>query len=140
MNGQINRWIIIAFFFLALVGFADATFLAVEHYRGVTPPCSIVEGCEEVTTSKYSMVGPIPIALIGSLYYLTILVLTVGYLDLKKYSLIKLAAYLSFAGFITSLGLIYLQLFVIDAICLYCMASATTSTLLAVLGIKIVKN
>jgi uncharacterized membrane protein len=135
-----KKWISIAFLVIALIGFADSTFLAFEHYKGVTPPCSIVEGCEEVTTSKYSAIGPVPIALLGSLYYLAILVLTTAYLDSRKEILIRLAAYLAFSGFAVSLILIYLQLFVIHAICLYCMGSATTSTILAGLGIKIIRN
>ena len=56
LSPKIPKWIIAAFFISALIGFIDASFLTIEHYRGVVPPCSIISGCEKVTTSEYSEV------------------------------------------------------------------------------------
>jgi uncharacterized membrane protein len=114
---------------LMLIGFADASFLAVEHYKGVVPPCAIVTGCETVTTSKYSEIYSIPVSLFGALYYLAMLVLVVAYWDMGPGVLLQILFGISAAGFLASLGLVYLQLFVLHAICLYCMGSAVTSTL-----------
>lgn len=129
---------IAAIIFLAVsaLGFLDAAYLTVEHYRGSIPPCTI-KGCEIVLTSAQSEIAGIPVALFGSLYYLALLILAIAYLDGKK-SLINLAAKLTPLGFIASLYFVYLQLFVIHNICQYCMASAATSTLLFIAGMYII--
>lgn len=131
------RWLAPAFLIVGLLGFLDATYLAVEHYRGVVPPCSIVAGCERVTTSQYATVFGVPVALGGALYYVTILALAVAYLDRRRPALLRLAAYLTFGGMAASLWFVYVQLFILKAICLYCMFSAATSTLLFGLGITV---
>ncbi len=122
---------------VSLFGFLDATYLTIEHYRGVVPPCSIVAGCEAVTTSSYSLFLTIPVALLGALYYLAVLFLTIAYLDTKKPHFIKVAASITPVGFLVSLYFIYLQAFVIKAWCLYCLGSALSSTILFILGILI---
>lgn len=137
---QSNR---LLFFFpiLGAAGFADATYLAAKHFLGTPLPCSILKGCEQVTTSQYSLFFGIPVALLGSLYYLTILILAVIYFDTKKPTVLKLLAYLTPLGFLASLIFVYLQIFIIKAICLYCMVSATTSTLLFIIGmVYLLKN
>lgn len=136
---KIPRWIIAAFFIAALIGFADASFLAIEHYRGVVPPCTIISGCEKVTTSDYSEVFGIPLALFGAIYYFTLLILIIAYFDLKKEAILKIAALITPVGFLASLYFVYLQLIVIQAICLYCMISAAASAMLFVLGIIILR-
>lgn len=137
---KIPKWIAIAFFITALIGFIDASFLAVEHYRGVAPPCSIVSGCEKVTTSRYAEIFGIPLALMGAIYYFALLVLTVVYFEAKKETILKIAGLITPVGFFASLYFIYLQLFVIGAICLYCMISAISSTILFILGIIILRS
>lgn len=118
-------------------GFADATYLTVKHYRGGVPPCTI-HGCEVVLTSAQSEIAGVPVALLGVLYYATILLLSLAYIISKKEAVIRHAAYFTPAGFLASAYFVYLQLFVINAICLYCMASATTSTILFILGAYVV--
>ena len=135
-----NKLPIIAFLVISFIGFLDATYLAVEHFLGRVPVCNIIEGCDIVTTSKYATIGGIPIAFLGAIYYITLFILTIVYLDTKRISFMNLAARMSGVGFVTSLYLIYLQLFVLNAICLYCMISATTSTLLFAIGFYILKN
>ena len=133
---------IAALFFIVLstLGFLDATYLTVEHYRGIVPPCSIVVGCATVTTSSYSLIFNIPVALLGSLYYLTILLLSVAYLDSKKEPILRLAAGLTVCGFLASAWFVFVQWQVIKAWCLYCIGSATSSTLLFILGMAYLKK
>ncbi|MSU75405.1 MAG: vitamin K epoxide reductase family protein [Candidatus Magasanikbacteria bacterium] len=123
------------FLVLALLGFLDASYLTLQHYRGVVPPCAIVSGCEQVTTSQYSLIFGIPVALLGALYYLTILILSIAHLDTKRDTLLKYAAYFTACGLLASLWFIFLQAFVIKAWCIYCLGSATTSILLFIAGI-----
>lgn len=124
---------------IALIGFADATYLTISHYMNAIPPCT-TGGCETVLTSKYSTIYGIPQALLGSLYYLAALILLILYMDGRKEIFLKLFTYLVPVGFIASLVFLYLQAFVIHAWCLYCLGSAATSTILFGLGIYIYKK
>lgn len=121
------------FFIVAVLGFADATFLSIEHYRGEIPPCSLTGGCEKVTTSEYSTILGVPVAYTGFLYYLAVLVLLVLFVDLKKELFVKGLFALTTVGFLFSLYFTFLQFFVIKAICPYCLFSAGTSTILFLL-------
>lgn len=125
---------------MSFLGFLDATYLTIEHYRGVIPPCGILEGCEEVTTSSYSQVLGIPVALGGSIFYFVIFILSILKFEQENNKFLKYAALLTPFGFLSSLWFLYLQLFVIKAICIYCMFSLLTSTTLFVLGFFAIKK
>ncbi len=131
----VSSWLVLAFFILAAIGFVDATYLAVEYFLGTPVSCSILKGCEEVTTSHYSKFFGQPVALFGSIYYLTVILLTAIYFETKKRLFFTFANILTLLGFLISMRFVYLQVFVIKAICIYCMASATSSTLLFALSI-----
>ena len=126
---SIPKWIIWTLLIISLVGFFDATYLTIEHYANAIPPCSI-GSCETVLTSQYSTVAGIPVALFGAGYYLAAFLGTAIYIDSKKKIFFNLVRILVSIGFLATLGLVYLQLFVIHAICLYCMGSAASTTIL----------
>ena len=136
---KIHRGIVIAFFSAALIGFIDAAYLTFEHFLGRVPPCSILHGCEKVTTSPYAEVFGIPLALFGAVYYFLLLVLVIAFFDLKNDKILKIATVITPVGFLASLYFIYIQLFVIKAICLYCMISAAASTALFIFGMMILR-
>lgn len=114
----------------SFLGFVDATYLTLKHYLGQPVTCSLLHGCEQVTTSVFATVGPIPIALFGSAYYLLVLLLLLHYLDTKKQNIVRTARLIVSIAFLVSLVLLYLQAFVIHAFCLYCLFSLTTTTIL----------
>ncbi len=130
-----SNLLLIFFLLLAAIGFADATYLSVEYFLGTPVACSILKGCEVVTTSHYSLFFGIPVALFGSIYYFSVLVLTAIYFQTRQRFFFYLANFLTFFGFLISLRFVYLQIFVIHAICIYCMTSATSSTLLFILSL-----
>lgn len=135
---KIPNWFVIAFLTVSFLGFLDATYLTIEHYLGAIPSCFITTGCEAVLTSKYSELWGIPVALLGSIYYLLLFLLAILYLDTKREKVIRFAAFLSPVGFLASLYFVYLQLFVIKEICSYCAASALTSTILFIFGLFVI--
>lgn len=128
-NPGLKNAVIIILLLVAVVGFADATYLTAKHYLDDPVTCSILEGCETVTTSKYATLFGIPIALFGSLYYLTSFFLLFLYREGIK-GVLNLFAALTVLAFLITLYLLYLQIFVLEALCLFCLGSATTSTLL----------
>lgn len=126
------------YFFLifGLIGFLDATYLTIGHLRNIVPPCTI-HGCEVVLTSGYSTIASIPVALFGALYYLTLLIGTLLYIDTRKIELLRHLARLTTLGLLASLTFIYLQAFVINAWCQYCLLSAAASTALFATGLSV---
>jgi len=132
---KIPKWLYIIFLIVSFIGFLDATYITAKHYFGSPITCSILGGCEQVTTSIYSAVFNIPVALIGAVYYLILFTLTVLYLDIKNEHVFYTASKITVLGFMASLWFVYLQFFILNAFCLYCLVSAATSTILFALGI-----
>ena len=122
---------------IALLGFADATFLTFEHYSNVIPPCTTT-GCETVLTSSYAEIFGIPVAVLGALYYLVLLVCFVAHLESKKPDLLAWALRGTVVGFIMSMWFLFAQAFILHAFCQYCLGSVTTSTILFVTAIVLI--
>src|SRR3989338_8313863 len=134
---SLPKWLPITMIIAALVGFADAAYLTVEHYTGGTPVCTIIQGCDIVTTSPFATIGPIPVALLGTLYYLALIIGIVAYFDSRDIRWLERVAVLPILGFAFTLYLVFLMAFVLDAWCIYCLGSATSSTLLFVLALVV---
>jgi uncharacterized membrane protein len=111
---------------LAVAGIGVATYIAIAESGGGTPKCLAGgHGCETVAKSGYSDLAGINVAVIGIVGYVLLLVAAVAPGDPAR-----------FGGFLTaligvgfSLYLTYLELFVIDAICQWCVASAILMSL-----------
>lgn len=132
--------IVIAMAVISLLGFLDATYLTVEFFRGVIPNCGNFTGCETVTTSPYSAIGGVPVALFGALYYLSIFLGVMLYVDQRDVRVLQWVSRFTVAGLLASAVFVYLQVAVIGAWCLYCVASAVTSTLLFALGMWVLSR
>lgn len=132
---QIPNWLPFVFLIVSALGFADATYLTVKHFLGTPVPCSILHGCEIVLNSKYSIIYGLPTAMLGALFYLTVMILSAIYLETKKIIILRLIFYTATFGFLASLGFVYIQLFILKSICLYCMGSAITSTTLFIFSL-----
>lgn len=117
---------------IALIGLADSIYLTASHFTKEPVPCSLIEGCDKVLTSEFAEFAGLPIAAFGAAAYFI------------AFSLAVLAAFgyprtwqvfgiLSAAMAAASLWLVYVQIFVIGAICQFCMLSALSSmTLFAI--------
>jgi len=117
---------------VALVGVADAVYLTVHHYTGEKVPCSVVAGCEQVLTSSYAEIAGVPLAAFGALAYFTAFSLSVltafGNRSMWKIFGIQVVLMAIFTAW-----LVYLQAFVIEAFCQFCLVSAAiTFTLLTI--------
>lgn len=133
MNISLPKWLLSSIILTAFLGFLDAMYLATSHFIGIVPPCLVVGGCEQVTTSSYSVILGIPVAVMGALYYLSVLAAALLYVDKKHPLAIKVLQVLTGTGFLFTLWFLYVQGFIINAWCTYCLFSAFTSTLLFIL-------
>lgn len=130
------KWFLITFVAIALIGFADSAYLTAEHFRGSIPPCSVVEGCEQVLTSSYAVIAGIPVALLGMLYYAALLVGIIAYIDSRNPKVMSWIRWMTVGGFVMTLYFLFVQAFILKAFCQYCLLSAITSTALFVLAHK----
>jgi uncharacterized membrane protein len=116
----------IAALILAVAGIGVATYIAIAESGGGAPKCIAGGGgCETVAESKYSHLAGINVAVLGSVGYLLLLVAAIVPGDLGRFGGFLTAL----IGFGFSLYLTYLELFVIDAICQWCIASAVLMAL-----------
>ncbi len=130
-----SRWYPFTILGVSILGFFDAAYLTIQHYTQFTLPCTITHGCDLVTKSEYSSIAGVPVALLGALFYLAMFFATYIIIETKRHDLLRFVALGSIAGFLSSCWFVYLQFFVIHAICQYCMLSALTSTTLFVASI-----
>ena len=115
---------------LAVAGIGIATYLTYVHYADVEAFCVAGGGgCEKVQTSDYAELAGIPVAVLGLVGYTLILASLWVPGDNGRLA----GAVLALSGFGFSLYLTYRELFTIDAICQWCVASAVVMTVLAVL-------
>ena len=112
--------------FVALIGLVDAIYLTYKHYTGGTVPCSIVEGCEQVLTSSYAEIAGVPLAIFGAAAYLAAfsLAMLAAFGNRSTWNLfgVQVTLMAIFSGW-----LIYLQGYVIEAFCQFCLISAATT-------------
>jgi uncharacterized membrane protein len=109
---------------LCALGALIATYLTVAHYStAVTLVCVTKHGinCEAVTTSPQSIIFGVPVAVLGLVYFLPMLVLCLPW---AWRSPLRWIAPARLFGVITGVGmvcyLLYAELFEIHAICLWC--------------------
>jgi len=120
-----DRVLLLAIAGLGVLGLGIASYLTWVHYAGISPACS-TGGCEKVQVSDYAELRGIPVALLGLVGYILIL----GSLTVRGEAGRSATAALAMIGFGYSAYLTYLELFVIDAICQWCVASAVVMALL----------
>jgi uncharacterized membrane protein len=123
-----DRRLRLAAIVLALLGLGVAAYLTYVHYEGVRPVCGLGGDCEKVQSSEWSKLAGVPVALLGLLAYATIL----AALLVRREEALIAAALMSLVGFGFSAYLTYRELYTIDAICPWCVASAIIMTLLAI--------
>jgi uncharacterized membrane protein len=116
---------------ISAVGIAIAGYLTYVHYAGISPVCEIAHGCEKVQTSEWSKVAGVPVAVLGLIGYVGIL----AALFVPGEAAATAAAGMALVGAGFSAYLTYREVFTIDAICIWCVASAILMTLLAILTV-----
>lgn len=133
MSGRGIRVLLAA---LAVAGGLISAYLTWSHLRGVAPVCvGGGSGCETVQTSRYSEILGVPVAAFGLLGYVVLLYSAM----VKGERAALLGLFVTLVGALYSAYLTWLELFVIRAICQWCVASAgiiAVALMLSVLRMK----
>ena len=110
----------------AAVGIGIASYLLAVRLAHVPLVCS-TGGCETVQSSRYSELAGMPVAALGLAAYVAVLVSALVRDPLAAAAGVAVSVSgLAFAGY-----LLYVQIAVVDAICVWCVASDATIAVLA---------
>lgn len=125
---------------VAVLGVVNAGYLALTALAGASPVCNFIHGCDLVAASPYSRIFGIPLALFGVFFYSLITGFAFWGVCSKQVMVRMYILPLATIGFLLSLYFLYLQAFVIQAFCEYCLFSLFDATLLFVLSLLIPKE
>jgi uncharacterized membrane protein len=122
----IPAWLPVVSLALAVAGLLVAGYLTVEHFTASTTlacPETGVVNCTKVTTSEQSKVLGIPVALLGLVFFVPMVIACLPPLWRDQRPAIRYGRLgLAGLGVLFVFYLVYAELFVIDAICLWCTA------------------
>jgi uncharacterized membrane protein len=117
--------------FIAAVGIGVATYITIADSGGGAPTCLAGGGgCETVANSSYSHIAGINVAVFGIIGYVLLLATAFFASDAARFGGFAIAL----GGFGFSVYLTYLEIFKIEAICQWCVASAVLMTILFLLN------
>lgn len=115
---------------LALAGAGIAAYLTYTHYRGVAPVCT-TGGCEIVLSSEYAKVAGLPVAVLGLAGYVALF----GTALVRSVEAAAVGVAIAFGGLGFAAYLLYVQLAVLDAVCIWCVTSDAVMALVTVAAV-----
>jgi uncharacterized membrane protein len=138
-----DKWLYRASIALAIVGLAVSVYMTIYKYSGNDGMCLGSGDCSTVNASRFSEINGIPVAVFGVVGFAAILIVHF-YEDraafLRKNGALTIFG-MSLAGFAFTMYLVYLELYVIQAICPFCVASQVSMTLIFILAVvRLIRN
>ncbi|MGD0765440.1 MAG: vitamin K epoxide reductase family protein [Dehalococcoidia bacterium] len=127
LGGQSGRLVASIIAVLSLAGIGVAGYLAYTHVLNQPVACAGFGSCDTVAQSKYAHLGGVPVSVLGLLGYVALFAVAALWLRVgDRFEMWPLLAIwgMSIGGAAYSVYLTYLELFVIDAICIWCATSA----------------
>ncbi|WP_069808062.1 vitamin K epoxide reductase family protein [Vulcanisaeta thermophila] len=132
MGRLTTKWLTLLLTFSVVGLFASAVVVYTYYYLRTLPPfCTsfkspfpgVTADCEVVLSSRYSDVGGVPLDVLAAVWFVINIVLVIVY-DLAGGSLALLAIrflyFWRFIGIVVVPYLIYVEFFILHAICIYC--------------------
>jgi len=130
------RSLVWASFVLAILGLADAIYLAYEHGSGSNSYACPDTGrinCAKVTTSSYSEFHGLPVAYLGLGFFVVLVVAMSPWAWAQPSPLLRWGRVALVAGGLGfAVYLVWAELYKLDAICLYCTVAHVAAFLLFV--------
>jgi uncharacterized membrane protein len=111
---------------IAAVGLLIAFYLTATKLSGGLPVCGPVKGCEDVARSEYSSILGIPVAAFGALFSALIGILGLIWAFAQDRRALLGTYGLGLFGILFVAYLTYLELFVIHAVCAWCVTYGVT--------------
>lgn len=108
-------------FVLAVAGLAVSGYLSYEHYTGSTTLVCSDSGavnCLKVTTSQWSVILGLPVAVAGFAFFAGMVLFCLPVRAVASWHALRIACCV--IGMVMVLWLVYVELFKVHAICLWC--------------------
>jgi len=128
-----RTWIII----LALLGIGVSGYLSWSHLSGEAVYCGGASSCELVNSSRYAYLGNIPVAYLGLIGYIIILILSLIPPKADRQWPEVLCFGVALIGVMFQWYLFYIEAAVLHAFCYWCIASQVFITLIFILALPI---
>lgn len=123
---------------VTLVGLLASGYLVAVRLAGEAPVCGPVKGCDTVSSSTYATVLGIPVAVLGFGLSIVLVACAVTWWRRRDRRALLLAYGLLLLATLVVAYLTFIELFVIHAICAWCVLYAITIVLsLAVAGLAL---
>lgn len=120
---------------LSLLGMGVSGYLTWTHFSGQPIFCGGTGSCETVNSSRYAFLGPVPVALLGLIGYLTIFGMSWIPTDEDRQWPALIIFGMALIGLMLQLYLTYIELFVLHAICYWCVSSQILVLLIFILAL-----
>ncbi len=138
-----DKWLVRALYALLTIGLAIGIYMTVYKYTGNDAMCLGSGACSSVTSSPYSVINGIDVPVIGAVGNLALLL--VLFFENRNSFLQNNGALVFFAialaGFAFVLWLIYLEVFVLKALCPFCVSAQTVMILIFIIAVtRLVRN
>ncbi|MBK8617836.1 MAG: vitamin K epoxide reductase family protein [Anaerolineales bacterium] len=138
-----DKWLYRASIALVIVGLLVSIYMTIYKVTSNNSMCLGSGDCSTVNASIYSEVNGIPVAVIGVLGYLAILV--VHYFEnrnrfFKENSTLMIFG-MALTGFLFTVWLIYVEIALLKALCPFCLTSQAAMTLIFIIAvIRLIKQ
>lgn len=120
---------------LAVLALCVSVYLSIAKALSLTVPCDFTGGCETVLTSKYSSLLGLPLSTWGIVYFSVIIVISLlanYYQNARRALKVCLAG-----GALGALSFLFIQFFIIKAVCQYCLITDTLSIIMFLIDLNI---
>lgn len=111
------------------IGMIDSAYIGFNSLGGTLIPCGPASQCDEVLNSSYSHVGNVSIAWLGFLFYFAVSASSCfrlwGFQQTFRFTMVA-----SLVAFLVTIYLLYVQAFLLQAFCNYCLLSAFLVTVI----------
>jgi uncharacterized membrane protein len=122
---------------LSGLGIFISGYLVTKRFTGGSLACTRWAECDVVNNSVYSQIYGVPVSVLGLAGYLLLLALALAALwttGRTQRRILLLSLVLAVGGVGFSAYLTYLEIYVIEALCAWCVASAIVIALLAIIS------
>lgn len=135
--GPAPRTLTWATFVLAIAGLGVSAYLTYEHFTGsktLACPDTGKINCAKVTTSSYSHFLGMPVALLGLLFFVVLVVIMSPWAWTSTQPLVRPGRWVVVVvGLLSVVYLVWAELYKVDAICLFCTSVHVITFLIFVL-------
>ena len=118
----------------AFLGISDSAYIAKSEMSNTPLICNVdsIFDCNIVAASQYSHIFGIPLSVFGIIFYSFVFIIAAIELFIFNRLLRRALQAISIIGIIASLYFTFLEIFIIKALCVYCIASAVITLLILI--------